>query len=281
MIRLIALDIDGTLLDSRWLVPEANRDAIREATGRGIEVALVTGRRFDLARPVIEQIDAPLTLIVSGGALVKTRDGRTLVRHLLQREVAAEVLAATRPWRHAAALVFDRPRAAQVVHECLDTSDEHRRAYFDRNRDFIAQTVPLEDALTEDPVQVMFSGTLPETRAVVAALRESPAAARSALAVTEYESRDFALVDVNSHGCTKGATLMEWARARGVGRDAIMAIGDNFNDLDMLHAAGLPVVMGNAVEPLKQHGWHVTGGNDEGGVADALRRFVLGSAGRL
>lgn len=281
MIRLIALDIDGTLLDSRWQVPAANRAAIREATDRGIEVALVTGRRFDFARPVIDQIDAPLTLIVSGGALVKTRDGATLLRHLLPRDVAVEVLAATRPWRQATALVFDRPRAAQVVHECLDTSDAHRRAYYDRNRDFIAQCVPLEDALTEDPVQVMFSGTLAETRALVAALDASPAAGRIALAITEYESRDFALVDVNGQGRTKGATLMEWARARGVERDAVMAIGDNFNDLDMLHAAGLPVVMGNAVEPLKRHGWHVTSGNDEDGVAAALRQFVLGRAGRL
>jgi 5-amino-6-(5-phospho-D-ribitylamino)uracil phosphatase len=281
MIRLIALDIDGTLLDSQWQVPAANRDAIREATDRGIEVALVTGRRFDFARPVIDQIDAPLTLIVSGGALVKTRDGRTLVRHLLQREVAAEVLAATRTWRYTAALVFDRARAAQVVHECLDTSDVHRRAYYDRNRDFIAESVPLEDALTEDPVQVMFSGTLAETRALVAALEASTAADRIALAITEYESRDFALVDVNRMGCTKGATLAEWAGARGVARDAIMAIGDNFNDFDMLQAAGLPVVMGNAVEPLKRQGWHVTRGNDEAGVAAALRRFVLRPAERL
>jgi Cof subfamily protein (haloacid dehalogenase superfamily) len=275
MIRLIALDIDGTLLDSHWRVPEVNRDAIGRATARGIEVALVTGRRFDFARPVIDQIDSPLTLMVSGGALIKARDGRTLVRHLLPRDVAAEVLAATRAFRDATALVFDRPRAAQVVHEGLDTTDAHRRSYYDHNRDYIEEVVPLEAALTEDPIQVMFSGTFLTMRAVGETLRGVPVGARVSIAMTEYEARDFSLVDVNRLGCTKGATLADWAAERGLGRHEIMAVGDNLNDLEMLQAAGLPVVMGNAVESLKQRGWHVTLTNDEGGVAAAIDRFAL------
>jgi len=275
MIRLIALDVDGTLLDSHWQVPEVNREAIREATARGIEVALVTGRRFDFARPVIDQIDSPLTLIVSGGAIVKTRDGRTLVHRLLPREIAREVLENTREYRSAAALVFDRPRAAQVVHEGLDTDDPHRQAYFDRNRDFIQEVRPLEDALTEDPIQVMFSGRFLQMRTVVHTLRQLPVASRISVAMTEYESRDFSLVDVNRLGCTKGAAIEEWAAARGIGRRDIMAVGDNLNDLEMLRAAGFPVVMGNAVSALRQLGWPVTLSNDEGGVAVAIRRYAL------
>jgi Cof subfamily protein (haloacid dehalogenase superfamily) len=276
MIRLIALDVDGTLLDSRWQVPEVNRAAIREATERGIEVALVTGRRFDFAKPVIDRIDAPLTLIVSGGALVKSRDGRTLVHHLLPREVAREVLEGTRAFRPTAALVFDRPRAAQVVHEGLGTDDPRRQAYYDRNRDFIQEISPLEDALTdEDPIQVMFSGRFLLMRSLVAALRALPVATRISVAITEYESRDFSLVDVNRAGCTKGAALQEWAATRAIERSEIMAVGDNLNDLEMLQAAGVPVVMANAVDDLKRFGWPVTLGNDEGGVAAAIRRFAL------
>ena len=80
-IRFIALDIDGTLLNSQFEVSAANRAAIAEATQRGIEVALVTGRRYDFAMPVANQIDAPTTMIVNNGALVRTKDGRTLLRH--------------------------------------------------------------------------------------------------------------------------------------------------------------------------------------------------------
>ena len=278
MIRLIALDVDGTLLDSQWRVPDANRDAIRRAAARGIEVALVTGRRFDFARPVIEAIDAPLTLIVSGGALVKARDGRTLVRHLLPAAVAREVLDVTRAFRDATALVFDRPRAAQVVHECLDRGNPHRLAYYDRNRDFIVQVVPLEDALTEgDPIQVMFSGAVADMRRLVSRIDAAPVASRCSTAVTEYEARDFALVDVNRAGCTKGTTLAEWVASRGLDRSEVMAIGDNFNDLEMLRFAGLPVVMGNAVPALHQLGWASSGSNDEAGVAQAIERFALGN----
>ena len=275
MVRLIALDIDGTLLDSQWRLPEANRDAIRRATERGIEVALVTGRRFDFARPVIDAIDSPLTLIVSGGALVKNREGESLVRHLLPAAVAREVLDGTRAFRDAAALVFDRPRAAQVVHEHLDLSDPHRRSYFDRNRDFIAQVVPLEDALTEDPIQVMFSGSFQGMRGLASSLRALPAAARCSLAVTEYEARDFSLLDVNRAGCTKGTTLEEWTVRRQIRREQVMAIGDNLNDLEMLAFSGLPIVMGNAVPELKAMGWTVTASNDEAGVAEAIQRFAL------
>jgi Cof subfamily protein (haloacid dehalogenase superfamily) len=280
MIRLIALDIDGTLLDSAWRVPAANREAIRRATDAGIEVALVTGRRFDFARPVIDQIDAPLTLIVSGGALVKRRDGQTLVRHLLPADIARAVVEATRDFRDATALVFDRPHAAQVVHERLDLRDTHRRSYFERNRDFIVEVVPLEAALTEDPIQVMFSGGVARMRDLTAAVRALDVFASVAVAVTEYEQRDFSLVDVNRAGCTKGATLAGWVARQGLTPGEVMAVGDNFNDREMLEFAGVPVVMGNAVEALKGLGWPVTLDNDHGGVAAAIEQFALSEPAR-
>src|SRR5713226_4173201 len=150
-VRLIAIDIDGTLLDSRWHLPEANRRAIAQAIDCGIEVALVTGRRFDFARPIAEQLPGPLTLIVNNGALIKSRDGSNHVRHLLPRRVARKVLGATPGFRIGAAVVFDRPRENQVIFEQINWEDPGRKSYFERNREFIAQAVPLETCLTEDP----------------------------------------------------------------------------------------------------------------------------------
>src|SRR6266849_1565810 len=114
-VRLIALDIDGTLLDSHWQLPEANRNAIEEATRRGIEVALVTGRRYDFALPVARKIESPLTMIVNNGALIRSQDGQTHLRHLLSRKTARRVLDLTRPWRDCAGVVFDRPCANQIM----------------------------------------------------------------------------------------------------------------------------------------------------------------------
>src|SRR5258705_1235181 len=156
-VKLIALDIDGTLLDSRWTLPEANRGAIAEATRRGIEVALVTGRRYDFAMPIALQIGAPLTMIVSNGAIILTQDGETHLRHLLPRDTAARVLEITGPWRDSAAVIFDRPRENQVILETFATDDPIRTAYYARHIEFIRQAVPLESCLTEHPLQGMLS----------------------------------------------------------------------------------------------------------------------------
>jgi Cof subfamily protein (haloacid dehalogenase superfamily) len=278
-IRLIALDIDGTLLDSRWRVPEANRLAIQEATRRGIEVALVTGRRYDFALPVARDLGCPITMIVNNGGMIRSSDGQTRLRHLLPRDVACETLELTEKWRDGAAVIFDRPRANQLMMEKLEENDSIRFAYYSRNLDFIGFARPLECCLTESPLQVMFSGTVAEMEAIEHALLNSPLAGKTRLAATKYASRDFAMLDVLPPGCTKGAALAEWAEKQGFGREQVLAIGDNHNDLEMLHFAGIPVVMQNSVPELKSHGWHETHSNDEGGVAAAIERFALREAG--
>jgi hypothetical protein len=275
-VKLIAIDVDGTLLDSQWQLPEANRKAIAEAVARGYEVVLVTGRRFDFARPIAAQLPRELVLIVNNGALIKTNDGTTHLRHLLPREVARQVLQATPQFRSGAAVVFDRARENQVIWEVLDFDDAGRRSYFDRNREYLAQCAPLENCLTEDPIQVMFSGQVAPIRECERVLRELPIADQYALAVTFYESRDFGLVDVINPACSKGNALAEWARLRGIAREEVMAIGDNLNDREMLEYAGVPVVMGNSVPELRDLGWHVTLSNDQNGVAAAIEQYAFG-----
>jgi Cof subfamily protein (haloacid dehalogenase superfamily) len=277
-VRLIALDIDGTLLDSRWKLPEANRAAICEAARRGIEVALVTGRRYDFALPVAQNLRCPLTMIVNNGGMIRSSRGETLLRHLLSAEVARQVLASCLPWREGAAVIFDRPRAGQLMLERLDADDSIRYAYYSRNLEFIGLAQPLESCLTEDPLQVMFSGTVAEMEQAEQVLQKSSVKDRVRLAATKYAARDFAMLDVLPPGCTKGAALAEWAQRQGLHRDEILAIGDNHNDLEMLHFAGIPVVMGNSVPELKTFGWHETHSNDESGVAAAIERFALREA---
>ncbi len=107
-------------------------------------------------------------------------------------------------------------------------------------------------------------------------LRAMPGAHRFAVVMTEYEARNFSLVDVLHPACSKGAALAEWATLRGLERKDVMAIGDNLNDREMLEYAGLPVVMGNSVPELKRLGWRVTLSNDQNGVAAAIEAYALG-----
>jgi Cof subfamily protein (haloacid dehalogenase superfamily) len=273
-IRLIALDIDGTLLDGQSQLPDINRQAILDAAARGIEIALVTGRRYDFAMPIARQIPCPLTMIVNNGAMVKSSDGTTRLVHRLPRDVARRVIEATPQFREMASICFDRPRGNQLIFERIDWDDPLRSGYFKRNREFIAEVSPILDCLTEDPIQVMFTGAVSQARALEGVLAGLPFAQEYSLAVTLYEDRDFGLVDVISPGCSKGATLAEWVRRRGWSREDVMAIGDNLNDREMLEYAGLPIVMANSVPELKSLGWRETLTNDEGGVAAAIEAYA-------
>lgn len=274
MIRLIGIDVDGTLLDSQGVMPPANRDAIHEAVAAGIHVALVTGRSYPFARPVAEPLPSTITLIVSSGAVERSMDGSTLARRLLDREVARAVLDRTKPYRDAAALIFDRDAGRQFVYESMDWEHPGRKNYWSRNQSLLAHASPLEDALSEDPIQVMFNGGVDVMRLLSETLRRQAGDA-FAVSLTEYVHRDFSLVDITAPTATKGRALTWRAQQLGLTRDEVMAVGDNFNDLEMLESAGLPVVMGNAVEEIKQRGWHVTGDQDEAGLAQAIRRFAL------
>ena len=271
MIRLLAIDIDGTLLDSRGRLPDAHKEALAEASARGVAIALVTGRSFHFTHHVTDAVDLPLTLIVNNGAVVKRPDGTTLMRHMLPRDTARRVLEGISGFDDSVALVFDRDDERQIVFEHMDWTHPNRKGYYERNKAYIAAASPLVHAIDEDPIQVMFNGSVAPMRALASALRALPAADRFSVALTEYEPRDFSLLDVNGAGCTKGSALSRWAGANGFARDEVMAVGDNLNDVAMLEFAGTAVVMGNAAPELKALGFQVTGTNDEDGLATAIR----------
>jgi hypothetical protein len=291
VIRLFAIDIDGTLLDTRGLLPDAHRDAIVRAVACGVEIALVTGRSFHFARPIADLLPVPLTLIVNNGAVVKDKAGVTAMRRVLPRETARRVLAGTHAFEDSVALVFDRDPIEgsassparnderQVVFERMDWSQPNRRGYYEKNRAFIAAAAgPLAETLTDDPIQVMFNGTVRPMRDLARILRAMAIADQISVAVTEYEHRDFSLVDVNAPGCSKGSTLARWVGLRGWSADQVAAFGDNLNDVEMLEFAGTAFVMGNAVEALKARGFRLTDTNDEGGLARAIDDVIRGPA---
>src|SRR4030095_13539158 len=99
MIRLIGIDVDGTLLDTHGRMPEANCAAIHDAVAAGVYVALVTGRSYPFARPVADPLPASISLIVSNGAVERDMDGGTFIRRLLHRDIGVAVLTSPLPHR--------------------------------------------------------------------------------------------------------------------------------------------------------------------------------------
>src|SRR5258705_10180008 len=257
MIRLIGIDVDGTLLDTRGQIPQANVDAIHEAVRAGIHVALVTGRSYPFARPIADPLPPTITLIVSNGAVERAMDGSRFARRLLDRGIARAVLDATRPFRHAAALVFDRDAERQVMFETMDWEHPGRKAYWARNQSLIAQSVPLEDALVEDPIQVMFNGGVEAMRTLVSELREE--ARDFAVSLTEYEHRDFSLIDVTAPAATKGRALARRPPPPRAPAAEGMAAGGHLHNPHKMEVAGLPAVLAHSLSaPPRPHG----GGND-------------------
>jgi len=278
-VQLIAMDIDGTLLDSRAQLPPQNAQAIAEAAARGIEIVIVTGRRFHSARLIAEQLPCEAKMIVSNGALVKSMSGETHLRSLLAPEIARQVLGSTEEFRPMCAVVFDRPAEPHVVFERIDWEGPFIGSYLRRHRQQVTEIAPLTNCLNgEDPVEVMFIGSCEAIRAAMNKLEGLDGRTNYTLALTEYAKSGFSMLDVLARGVTKGATLAAWAARRAIPRENVMAIGDNWNDREMLEYAGLPIVMDNGVAELKSLGWTTTLSNDECGVAAAIHRHALRNA---
>jgi Cof subfamily protein (haloacid dehalogenase superfamily) len=270
------MDLDGTLLDGQGKLPPANAQAIEEAAARGVEIVIVTGRRFNSARLIAGELACDVHLICSNGALIKSSDGETRFRQLLPAETARAVLESTAEFRSCAGVIFDRPRERQIIFERVDWDGPFVGPYLRRHRDQMAEVDPLTDCLDgEDPVEVLYLDDCARITRAVKLLEALSAQHKFTLALTEYPHRNLSMVDVLGHGVNKGVALAEWARQRGVPRENVMAIGDNWNDREMLEYAGLPIVMGNSVPELKTLGWSVTRSNDECGLAEAIRTHVL------
>ena len=273
-IRLIAVDIDGTLLNSKFHISEKDLEALRRASQQGIEVILVTGRRHAFALPIAQQLGFDLWLISSNGAVTRSLHGEAFHRDLLPVASCRELCDAMREFRGNMVVTFDKESKGALVLERMDELTGSIRHWLEKNMQYIEFVVPIENALVADPVQAMFCGPIARMQAAVRTLESTQLRKQITVVRTEYPARDLCIVDVLNRGCSKGHALKRWADHRGIPREQVMAIGDNFNDLEMLAFAGAPFIMGNACEELKSRGWPVTCSNDENGVAAAVEQVL-------
>ncbi|HLZ00498.1 MAG TPA: Cof-type HAD-IIB family hydrolase [Candidatus Angelobacter sp.] len=274
LIRLVAIDIDGTLLDPHFQITARNLQALRAAHENGIEVLLATGRRHDYALPVARQLGFPAAMISSNGAVVRSAEGHTFSTDFLPRASALSVVRHMDLFRSHAVLTFDRTGQDALILENADMLSQSIARWIENNAAHIQYVQPLEAAITEDPIQAMFCGNIARMEEAQSRLAEAEFLDEITIMKTQYDRRDLCIIDILNHDCSKGHALRRWAEHQGMAAEEIMAIGDNYNDLEMLQFAGLPVVMENASDDLKQYGWLVTGSNAESGVAQALEQVI-------
>ncbi len=283
-IRLLALDLDGTLLDSHGNLSERNRIAINQAREKGVRVAVVTGRRFRDSRPIALELGLDTPVISHNGALTKhARTLETVNATLLPLDAARRVLQIGNE-QDMDAMVSDDPVGKGLLVYDRISDDNYalsryiawsRRIHGDEADDAIRRVDSLAAYLDHEPVHISFSGSCARMSEMRGCLSIDMGTDVKILC-TEYKKIDFALLDVLHPQASKGIGVAASADEIEISRDEVMAIGDNFNDLEMLEYAGTSVLMGNADQFLNEHGeFHVTASNDEDGVALAIEKFIL------
>jgi Cof subfamily protein (haloacid dehalogenase superfamily) len=275
-VRLLGVDIDGTLLNPEFQISAADLSALRRAHAEGVEVVVVTGRRHTFALPIVQQLGFDLWVISSNGAITRSLAGETFHRDLLPVETCRTLCGDMREFRGNTVLTFDTDAKGAIVLEHMNELNVSIQRWLEKNLQYIDFVIPIEDSLTRDPVQAMFCGPIGRMQEALGLLSASNLAKDITVLRTEYPVRDLSIVDVLNQGCSKGHALERWANYRGIPREQVMAIGDNYNDIEMLAFAGLPFIMGNAAEELRRNGWAVTLANDQSGVAAAIEQ-VLGA----
>ena len=288
-VRLVAIDMDGTLLPNvAQSMSERNARALRAAQSAGITVVIATGRRMAYTVPLLEGLGlrADTPLITSNGAVLRTLDGQPIDSCHMDALVARGLCGLLRPCG-VLVFTFDRPGRGELVLEDLERVHGRIALWVEANRNSIEVFNPLELAFNdgEDPIQGMVAGGISRMREAEQVLKASEWSGRCESARTEYPVRDLSILDLLPRGVSKGWALEQLAGRLGVSRSETMAIGDNWNDVDMLEWAAQGVIMGNAAAELrtmaKSRGWKQAPPNDEDGVAvvleDALKKLAAAS----
>ena len=285
VIKLLALDLDGTLLNSKGKIPEANKLAIRRAEDKGVLVTIATGRRFRDALPVAAELEFNAPLITHNGALLKYAESfETVAASLLDHETTFEILRVGKAFGGDALVSVDPHGYGTLLFDTV--SDDNiplqkylawsNRLHDDENGKSAIHVERLEDTVGENEViHISFSGGCEAMKEMLQVLKDELGETVTLLA-TIYRQLDFTLIDILPPDASKGTGVEKLANLNGLLPENVMTIGDNFNDLEMLQFAGTGVVMGNA-DPslLERQEFYTTLSNDEDGVAVAINRYIL------
>ncbi len=287
MIKLLALDLDGTLLNSRGEIPGKNIEAIRRAEDAGVLVTIATGRRFRDALPVAFQLKLNAPVICHNGALLKYAETlETVAVSILAAETVKEIVRVGKDYGGDALLSADPIGKGVLLYDTVSAENIPLQKY-------IAWSKRLHGADAETAVQhvgnlaeivddyetvhVSFSGACAAMIDLEAVLRAELKDSVNIL-TTVYTSLDFTLIDILPPDASKGIGVEKLALINNLTAENVMAMGDNFNDLEMLEYAGTPVVMGNAAPELLENPKYLqTLSNDESGVALAIEKYILGA----
>jgi 5-amino-6-(5-phospho-D-ribitylamino)uracil phosphatase len=271
--RLLALDIDGTLLDSRKSISSRTRGALDAARRAGVHLVLVTGRRYPAARRIADELGGDVPLVLHNGALV-VEEGEILRCRPLPRETACRTIRLGRELQADPVVHSGQNGEGRLLVQGIAPSNTLLVYYLDKSHPDVFTYDDLEAAVTEDPLQVMFGGGMEEMAALLPHLSRG-LGATARIERTVYPEAGVGILDVLDPSVGKAEALAFLQARWGLLARETLAIGDNWNDHEMLEQAGRGLIMGNADPAMHELGLEVLPSNDQDGVAVALERYVL------
>ncbi|ACZ42354.1 Cof-like hydrolase [Thermobaculum terrenum ATCC BAA-798] len=272
---MIALDLDGTLLDSHGRVRPRVKEAVRKAIDLGVIVTIATGRRLHFAQKIAEEIGIDVPLVLHGGTLIQdSATGEVIYEDVMSPSLVREAVELVVNYGHQPVLFVSPSAGGGLLAGPPEKDSVLASQYLNSQRNI--KRLPYEDLANAEHV---LSVWVIEDHDVLGPLYEAMVKRpyyKVLLWEPEPDKPDTGyLLDILNVGASKAKALRHLAASYGISMDEVMAIGDQINDLEMMEAAGLGVAMGNAISPVRELANAVVSSNDEDGVAEAIERFVL------
>ena len=264
-VKLFVSDLDGTMLPDGNVVSAENIAAVRRATEAGVVVTIATGRMFEAALPVAQALGVDVPIISYNGGLIKSPSGRVYEEHTIDAALAHDIIAfcQERDW-------YIQTYSGGVL-RYVEACDESR--FYENSQKLTGEAVGWDGMFAHTAgnckLLLVTEGrdvTLVRSEAVLAAFGDRVDVTRSA----------DCLIEIVPKGISKASALRSLANKLGVAIEETMAIGDAYNDLPMLKAAGKSVAMGNAFPEVKEEADYETLSCTENGLAAAIYHYVLG-----
>lgn len=271
-ISLIAIDMDGTMLDDDHKVSERNKEAINRATEKGVKVVISTGRIYTSARYYSRLLGISTPIIACNGAYVCEHDrSKVIYEKSIPLNLCKSIIK-----------LFEE---AGVYYHLFDNDNFYTKELNHSSRKYYEWNLKQKEEdrininIIESPMSILEEKdariykfvVVDEDQEKLDYVRDSLLRTGELEIVSSWKHN----IEIMAKGVSKGKALEELNRILNISKDSVMAIGDNYNDISMLNFAGLPISMGNGEPKVKELAKYITDTNNKDGVAKAIEKFVL------
>ncbi|WGG45585.1 Cof-type HAD-IIB family hydrolase [Rossellomorea sp. DA94] len=284
MITFIATDMDGTLLNEKQEISEANKQAILDAQEQGIEVVVATGRSYEEARYVIQEAGISCDIVCANGAEVRNKQGEIIYQAGIESARAREIAAVLNEtgiyfeiYTDEGTYTENYEMGVELIVNIFTTAnpgvseEQVRQAARERFEKGHIKLVEDYGVLFSDDSQLVYKFLVFSFDEKQLQEANEKLSALTGIAISSSGKEN---IEVNSLEAQKGVALEKLLKDKGLSAENAMAMGDNLNDLSMMKVVGRPVAMGNALDQIKDFCPFITATNKEDGVAKAIQEVI-------